>query len=167
MTKIRNLAHLSNLKVKISIPVSPYHRVTETSHVADQSFLLWIEVNQVFEPHAEQAQTAEANRIFFQQQAAEAVTQGLLVFAGMPMDVAVEKLPSGQSLLLTELAETIDIGLPGRFLDQIGCILRVKPVDGGTLVRAVPVERLVHAGNSFSQLGRSATSRRGCARPIP
>ncbi len=71
MTKIRNLAHLSNLKVKISIPVGPYHRIAETSHVAEQSFLLWIEVNQVFEPHAQQTQTAEADWIFFQQEAAE------------------------------------------------------------------------------------------------
>lgn len=153
MTKIRNLAHLSNLKVKISIPVGPYHRVTETSHVADQSFLLWIEVNQVFEPHAEQAQTAQANRISFQQEATELMCQGVLVLAGMLVDVAVEKLPGGQLLLFTELPETIDIGLPGRFLDQIGCILRVKPVDGGTLVRAVPIERLVHAGDTFPQLG--------------
>ena len=156
MTKIRNLAHLSNLKVKISIPVGSYHRIAETSYVAEQSFLLWIEVNQVFEPHAQQTQTVQADWIFFQQQAAEAVTQGLLVFAGMPMDVAVEKLPGGQLLLLTELAETIEVGLPGRFLDQIGCILRVKPVDGGALVRAVPVERLVHAGDTFSQLGIDA-----------
>ena len=39
--------------------------------------------------------------------------------------------------MLTEFPETIDIGLPGRFLDQIGCILRIEPVDGGALVRAV------------------------------
>lgn len=77
------------------------------------------------------------------------IGQGVLVLTGMPVDVAVEKLPGGQSLLLTELAETIDIGLPGRFLHQISCILRVKPVDGGALVRAVPVEGLVYAGDAF------------------
>lgn len=156
MTKIRNLAHLSNLKVKISIPVGPYHRIAETPYVTEYSFLLWIEVNQVFEPHAKQTQTAQADWIFFQQEATELIGQGVLVLTGMPVDVAVEKLPGGQSLLLTELAETIDIGLPGRFLHQISCILRVKPVDGGALVRAVPVEGLVYAGDAFSQLGIDA-----------